>query len=275
MQSTYKYPLPYCRPRPVRGLTLLELLLAVSIMSIVAGTLGMLARGVRISSDYSIGYSTATQHARVTMERINRMVNEGLANESFPGAAVFADTVNGWTFPDTLVVWHPPTTAANPTGLPLFSELVVYCPSPSVPNQLLEITSPSDTRTVPALSNTAAWKTELTTLKTGSTSNKVLLSDLVRVAAVTTGGGNTRGAVRFVVAQRPSATQWSGYRAGSVLWANINWPQTLYGMQGGLAQTWVRTEIQLMTSSTAVSDSKAQQVLPFFGSAAIYYDLSP
>ena len=72
--------------RCTRGLTLLELLVAMSIMAMVVVSLGTLANGVQQGFDYTEGHSTATQHARVTLERITRSVREAQASEQFPGA---------------------------------------------------------------------------------------------------------------------------------------------------------------------------------------------
>lgn len=255
------------------GLTLVELLIAVSIMSLTAIALATLARATQISASYVEGHSGAAQHARVTMERIQRAVQTATASESFPGAAVFAESVSGTRFPDTLVVWKPAagTAAIDPAGLPRFSELIVFSPSPTSPNELLEITSRSDTRTVPALSDTSQWATELATLRTGS-SKKVLLTDLMRTAR-TSDSSNARGCVRFEVLLRPSAAEMSSYRAGTLAWSNLSWPQHWYGDSTGMRQTWVRLELQLLPNSRTGGVALDTLSIPFPGSAALYYDL--
>ena len=254
------------------GLTLLEVMIAMSIMTLIAGTLGTLARAVQMSSDYTEGHAAATQHARVSLERITRAVNQAPASESFPGAAVLSESVSGWRFPDTLVVWRPSGAAANPNGRPLFSEIVVFCPDPATPNRLLEITAPTDLRTVPPLTDSSSWAAELTALKASTTAKKVLLSDLIRVSS-TSNGGSKRGNVRFESRLRPDATQWAGYRGGTTAWEDLAWVQGLYGSRTGLAQNWVRIELQLLPGSAA-NHASDQQVLPYFGSAAVYYQLT-
>jgi prepilin-type N-terminal cleavage/methylation domain-containing protein len=257
------------------GLTLVELLIAVAIMSLTAMALGTLARATQISASYVQGHSSAAQHARVTMERIQHAVQTATANETFPAAALFAESVSGNRFPDTLVVWKPAegTTVSNPSGLPLFSELAVFCPNPTRANELLEITSRSDLRTVPALSNTSQWTTELTTLKTGNTSKKVVLTDLLRTASAD-GSGAARGCARFEVLLRPSAAEISSYRSGTLAWNAISWPQHWYGENTGMRQTWVRMELQLMPNSRAGGEAPTALAIPFIGSAALYYDIS-
>jgi hypothetical protein len=213
-----------------------------------------------------------TQHARVSLERITRVVNKAHANDKFPGAAVFATTVSGWRFPDTLVVWKPASQPVNPEGLPLFSELVVFCPDATQPNRLLEITNTADTRPVPALTDTATWASELATLKASTTARKLLLTDLMRTAVLTAGSPNPRGCVRFEIEQRPTASEWASYKSGTTAWDELSWVQDIYGSQSGLARAWTRIELQVVPGASAAGVT-AQQVLPFLESAAVYYEL--
>lgn len=256
------------------GLTLVELLIAVSIISLTAIALGTLARATQISAAYVEGHSNAAQHARVTMERIQRAVRTGSANETFPGVVLFAETVSGDRFPDTIVVWKPAegTTAANPTALPKFNELVVFCPNPARPNELLEITSRNDLRTVPALSNISQWTTELNALKSGETSKKVLLTDMLQTAR-SNSGSTARACVRFEVSLRPTAAEITSFRNGTLAWDAIAWPQHWYGESTGMRQTWLRMELQLLPSSRADGVATASLAIPFLGSAALYYDI--
>ena len=130
--------------RKRRGMTLLELLVSMSVMLLVVGTLAGLAKGVQLSFEHGEAYGTVTQHARVALERIARTANEARANRQFPGFLVVAETEGSWRFPETLVVWRktaPPAAA----DVPKVSELVLYCPDRGFPNILLEITVPGDT----------------------------------------------------------------------------------------------------------------------------------
>ena len=255
------------------GLTLVELLISLSIMSLIAGAVGMLARAVQMSTDYTEQHGDATQQARVALERIGRAVDQATANENYPGAVVFEESVGSWRYPDTLVVWRPATAAANSAGLPLFRELVVFCPNPLVPNELLEITVPNDARQVPPLSSANTWQIEIAALKSASGARRVVLSNKIRVAGAGGSSSDRRGAVRFEAERRPSATQWNAYRAGTVAWENVNWVQGIYGSQTGLAQTWVRAELQLLPVRSGATAS-VEQVLPMPGSAAVYFQLS-
>jgi prepilin-type N-terminal cleavage/methylation domain-containing protein len=259
------------------ALTLIEMLLALSVLSIMAVALGSLAMSVETSNDYITAQGEAAQHARVILTRIERTLNEAHASEDFPGFAVFAENVNGWQFPDTLVIWHPENAAVQPDDGPLFSELIVICPDPEQPWRLLEIRTPTDNRPAPPLSDSATWQTELAAIKKSATAERVQLTDLLRVGAITSGGiaGNARGAVFFHVRVLPSVTQWEQYKAGNVDWEDLPWAQSVHGSRTGLRQSWCAIELQLLPRhGNEHFDLTGDQVIPFFGSAAIYYELS-
>jgi prepilin-type N-terminal cleavage/methylation domain-containing protein len=263
------------RRRP-SGLTLLEMLIAMSVMVIVVGTLSGLARAVHSGAAFSEGHGTATQHARVVLERITRTVNEATANESFPGFHVVAERVGAWRFPDTLVVWHPEAAPADPGGLPRFNELVIYAPDPSRPNLLLEITVPNDTRPVPPLSDQAPWSSEMAAIKNSASSRRVTLTNLMRTGTVLeTDPPQRRGAVRFESRLRPSDDEWTSYQGGTLAWEELSWVQGIYGSQSGLRQAWLRIELQLLPGGKAAqSQTSSQEPIPFLGSAAVYYPMS-
>ena len=253
-----------------RGITLLELMLAVSVLALVAGALAALTQAVRVANGYAQSTSTVAQHARVVLHRIGSAVADSHANESFPGAVVFAESIAPYEYPDALVIWRPDGDPADADGLPSFSEIVLFCPNPGAPNELLEITSPDDVRTVPAIDDSAAWLSELANLKTGSSSRKVLLTDLLHTAAPSGAPATQRGAVRFAVELRPSAAAWESFRTGWLPFDELPWAQSIYGSQSGLRQTWVSSELQLTAQPNAAA---ASQVLPFFGSSASYWQL--
>lgn len=251
------------------------MLLAISILAITAGTLTGLALAVQQGTTYAQDYSTATQHGRVAMERMTRAISEATAADAYPGAVVVYSTLGTWRFPDTLAVWRPNGAPANPAGPPLASELVIFCPDPANPNQLLEVTIPGDNTPVPlndASLNTPTWRAQIKAWASSAASNKVLLTDLVRAAQY---DANTlRGAVRFETDMRPTSSEWSACQAQPALWNSLNWPQGLGGSQAGLRQVSVRIELQLLPKSLAGSlDPQAQQTVPFLASAAFSYAL--
>lgn len=276
-----------------RGLSLTELLVASTVLTLIAGSMGTLALTVQTASDHCQSQNTAAQHARVAGSRIQAAVAGATASEAFPGCAVFSESVGSYTFPDTLVVWRPATVAVDPQGLPRVSELVVYCPDPVAPNRLLEIRKANDASMVPALSNAAAWQTLLASLKTGSGATRTALSQLLRTASTsstnvssgTSSGGtsssgtssgsgtNLRGCVRFNLLMAPNSSEWANYRAGTVAWGDLAWPLNLYGSQTGMRRVACQWEIQFDGSSAAVNPTALPSV-PSFGSATVSYLLN-
>ncbi len=181
-----------------RGLSLIELTFSMLVMALVAGTLVALSHGVETSNEYSQGYGTATQHARVALERIDRTVNEAYGKGTYPGVWVTQDTDGTWTYPNTLIVWHPAATPVNPAGPPLVQELVVFCPDPNTPGNLLQMTWPGNTTPMP--SDSASLTTLINSLKSSGSSSKVVLTTLLRVVSVSAGGStSTSPAVRRAV----------------------------------------------------------------------------
>jgi Tfp pilus assembly protein PilW len=264
---------------------MVELLMAMSIMVVIGGVVAGLASAVQSSKDYTQGVARATQHGRVVIERIARMVRTATAFENEPGCVVVDSFEDGFRFPDTLVVWHPAAQPANPQGPPLARELVIYCGNPSDPRQLLEITAPADSRPVSlATLNSAAGRALIEGIKNSSASQRVVLTDLLRVASVTSAAAaeseaavatKRRGCVRFDRRLLPSEREWADFRAGSRAWKDLAWPQGLVGTQQGLRQVWLAIELQITPSPTAAGAvSSSAHTLPNFGSAALYYELS-
>ncbi len=254
------------------GMTFVELIIAMTIMAMVVGTMEMLAEAVHSSYGFNEAHGTATQHARVTFDRIRQIASEAKANARFPGYIVWSDRVGTTTFPDTLVVWHPKGPPVSPTGLPRFNELIVYCPSPTAPNQLLEITVVGDSRRVPSLTNTSAWATEIAAIRQNPLNARVALTDLLQTFS--TPHATTRGALRFAARLKPSDASYAQYKAGTITFQSVDWAQGICGGQEGLRQSQLRIEAQLTPASDEMGANAAQlEAVPYFGSVALYYML--
>ena len=269
------------------GMTLLELLIAMSIMAMVMGALGALAKGVQEGFRYTEGHGLATQHARVVLERIGRTVREATANEKFPGVIVVATNVSSWRFPDTLAVWRPVDPDGNridpaePDGLPRYNELVIFCPHPDEPGRLVEIVGTQD---IPLSDDKGNWAAQIEAIKSAGIDQAVTLTELIRTGRVTDAAAlpKWRGAIRFERRLRPSREDWVSYQAVLALpeatkeeketaWEKLSWVQGIYGSQTGLRQVWLRTEIQLTPSERA--NAGGDRPIPFLGSAALYYEM--
>ncbi|MDY0167749.1 MAG: prepilin-type N-terminal cleavage/methylation domain-containing protein [Thermoguttaceae bacterium] len=258
------------------GLTLIELLIAMSIMAMVVGALGTLAHGVQLAFEYTEGRGLATQHARVVLDRIARHVEEATASGEFPGFLVVPAVEGGGEFPEVLVVWHPNGQPADPDGLPRYNELVIYAPNVSNASQLLEMTAPQDNRTVPPISDMSRWRSELSALRGNSRMESFALTNLLRMCSVSGTGGSSdqRGAVRFHSRVRPSEADWAAYKSGEKDWTELPWVQGVFGSQTGLRQAALQIEFQLMPGDApVVADTNTHGAVPFFGAAALYYQL--
>jgi hypothetical protein len=257
-------------------MTLVELLAVSAILLMMAGTLGSLSMAVQNTSQFQFRRGLALQHAQVLLVRLQRQIQEATASQSFPGFAVFPTRVGTHDFPDTIVVWHPAagSTAVDPDGMPRMNELVVYCPNPAAPQELFEITNPSDTRVAPDVADAAAWRSELDNLLVSNSARRIVLTDLLRVASVRNGAMaelGRRGVVRFERARRPSEAEWQQFIGGTRAWNDISWVQGIYSSSVGLCQSHCRIELQLRPGDT--EDNDRDLAIPFFGSAAVYFQL--
>lgn len=265
--------------------------MATAVMSIIVGVTGTLALAVRQGWQYSAGRGDVAQQARVVLDRITRRATTAYASAAHPGLGVLSTTVGSYSFPDTLVIWSPTGTPVNAAGPPKVHECVIYCPDPADPSQLVELTAPTDTRDLPLDSqlDTTAVRTLVEGLKTATSSRKVVLTKLLRTAntnlANVNGGGTPpdtnnptgtlRGAVRFVRALRPSASEWSQYLAGTRTWQNMSWPQDWRGTTTGLRQSWLKIELQFTPPVSQTSaDAAPPETLGVLGSAALYYEVT-
>ncbi|MBM4003682.1 MAG: hypothetical protein FJ295_10405 [Planctomycetes bacterium] len=266
------------RPRTARissrGVTLIELLAASVITVMIAAGVAMLAATVRNAHEFSQTSSEIVQHGRVCLERIERAMRRAHASEAFPGIISIAAVDGAYLFPDTAVVWDPPGgTPADAAGLPRVGELTVFCPSPSAPNQLLEITLPGDNSTVPSLDDEQGWVALLASFKNGPSATRHELTSLLRVSSSSSG---SRGNLRFETRLRPSTEALQGYRNSDVAsqtylnWRQLGWPQDLYSRKTGLRQVWCRIELQLTEDATSADAA----LFPLLDSVALYYVIS-
>jgi hypothetical protein len=269
-------------------------MVACTIMALVVAALAVLADAVQLGAEYGDGHGQAVQHARVTLERITRVANKATANaylpsdpRYFPGLLVVTSLEGEDEYPDALVAWNPgaaqgkPSAApVDPNGLPRFNELVIFCPRAGHPNELIELTAPTDARVVPAYGDQAAWLAEIEALKNSATTHKVTLTNLVRTASTDGSGsvGSWRACVRFNVRLRPTAEDLAVYEAQAPgdrdeAWKELPWAQNIYSPSVGLRQVWLRVELQLLAGKPPADGASVQQPIPFFDSAAVYYSL--
>lgn len=248
-----------------RGLTLAELMLASAVMAVMSLALATLVAGVRETSDYTQDQGSAVQHGRTAVARIERALRLAHASESFPGAMIVDEVVSSASLPHALAVWSPTSLPANPTGLPLVREILLYVPSNSAPHQLLEIRDAANSSPVPAISNLASWRTLVQSMRTNNSAVRTLITDHLRVVAV--GGTSTsqRGMVRFTSLIQPSVSAFSSYRSGTTTWNNLAWPLGCYGTSAGVRVSAFQMELQISTNPADVQ----AETFPLFGSELV------
>ena len=254
-----------------RGITLVELLVATAVISMIAVGLASFARTVEIGTDYGYGRATAAQHARVVLERIQRAVNQAQATENDPGFSILAETYGTSRLADTLVVW---TSDTNKDNLPQVHELTVFTPNAQQPGELIELSFPGDGRTA-SLTNNAGLKTLVDSLRGDANRRQVILTNLLRTVDIPEDSGHPHAALVFSGFSRPSAAELASFRGGTTAWENLSWPQGVYGGKAGLRQGYVRFELQLIPGDgPADAVRQVDETLPFFGSAAMYYEIT-
>lgn len=257
-----------------KGLTLPELIISIAIMVMIAGAMAVLSNGVQSVAEHTQGLDLASQHGRIAMSRIDNNLRKAFANESFPGVFVLSTTSGSYTFPDTLFIWRPDVAAANPAGLPMVRELVVYTPDATSPNNLLEVTWPSSSATCPATSDVTSWSTLANNFRTGNGPVRTVLTNMLRSNPVSANSSTIKGAIRFRVMMQPDATDWAAYRAGTLSWSNLDWPQDLRGSTTGTRIVACQTEMQLLPTTGEINNSTGLGILPMFSSSSISYSLN-
>ena len=271
-----------CRSNPTlvasrcrAGLTLVELLSAVAILAVIGLAMGTLSMTIQQGSEYSSGRLEAAQHARVVIDRIQRTLRDAHASEQFPGFYIATSASTYYSSPDTIAIWSPEGEPANPDGMPLWSELIIYYPDNNAPNRLLELVDRTATTQVPSLDDPSIWQIQLAQFKASGTTTKTELTNLVRESVIEYSGyvyakGST---VRFHQRHLPSKDELYYYRYGAAQWDNLPWVQDIRGSQTGLRQSWCSFEIQLMPGEDAAENPSREAAIPFFGSGALYYEI--
>ena len=261
-----------------RGLTLTELLVASTIMIMIAGAMSMLAMTVHSSNDHCQGQTIAAQHGRVVLQHIARAVAGATANEHFPGAIVVEERIGSLRLPQTLVIWLPESA---PAGIeaekpPWVADLVLFTTDPAQPNVLLEISDAGNSERVPLDPSASYWQTLVATLRTKQSAKRIVLTDRLRTGAVATPdpgnpAASLRGCLRFVQLMTPDEDEWEEYRDNELDWDELSWPLDAYGSQSGTRRVVIQTEVQLSPSDE--DEEIVLPAVPFFGSAAVVYHL--
>lgn len=252
------------------GLTLVELLSALTVMVMLSAALLAVTTTVENGASYIGGREIAAQHGRVVVDRIQRTLHSAHANELFPGFIIEEEQIDTWRFPHTLVVWSPQGDPVDPDGLPRWNEIVIFAPVPNNPTEFAQYRLPGSGSI--SLNSDGTLNYNFNNLQY---LNGGVLTNLVRVGKVSSSGYETDvPAVRFHVVHSPSEADWASYKAGSTAWTDLSWVQDIRSNQTGLRQSWCRFEVQILPGDDAKDeDPTTDKAVPFFGSGALYYQL--
>lgn len=260
--------------RQQRGFTLVEVMLSMAIMGMVVVAAGVLTQTAYQANEHTQSVGTATQHARVAVQRITRMVKSAYAVGDEPGTGVIDSLAGGGPHPTTLVVWAPAGDPQNPDGPPVVGELVFYTPNPNDPGELWELSDPTDVRTQSLKTiNSAAGRTLLTSLIASASATKRIV--MRRVQTVTISSTEVP-LLRFSTQLKPTANEWTQIQAATLNWNDVAWPQSMYTDDWGLRSVNCLMEVWVSIAPNAAPDAHAEEhSLPFFGSATYFYRVSP
>lgn len=247
-----------------------EMLVASAVMGIICLSFGSLAMSVEMANEYSQEKNLIGQHARVILQRVQRTMQQAYATEGFPGNRPISYYASSYDFPQAVAIWSPTTTAAS--DYPQIGELVLFAIDPDSPNRLLEIRCSSITTAAPDWADESSWQSLITQLIKRTDSEVVEISDLVRAGQI---GTDYRSTLRFETRIVPNDTEIAAARAGTSSWESLPWATSIYSSKSGLRQVWCHFEFQLVPSSDYTEHGDLQeQAVPFFGSSAIYYQVT-
>lgn len=254
-------------------MTLVELSVAVAVMSLVTVVLGGLISAVRTTREHVTGVQDATAQGTFVVERIRRAVaRSGVyrigTNPTVAGVAVVWTTGSPTDRPETLVVWtggrDGSLASQSPLSrLPKANELLIYTPDPTAPQRLLEVVVPTATDDVDF--SASGFATRVGQLVASASAEKVVICDRVRLGST---GSGTAAALRFEVEATPASDLLSSVATNTSTWTSLPWAGGACSATSGVRQVAVRIELQVATLAGTSTDRPS---LPIFGSAARRY----
>lgn len=273
--------------RAGRGLTLVELMIALTITSLLSVVLGALTMAVQTAREHTEGLGDANIQADVSFERIKHMVSHTgtyrLADRPTTlGLAVVTRTWSILELPEVLVVWSGGrdggmAEAGLQTRLPQINELVIYAPSPENPQELQEITAANSLGSIDF--RAAGFSQTILSLVDSPNVERTLLSDRIRtsqLSAFSNYSGATVGNVRFELTNSPNDAELAAAVPGTAAWNDLPWSQSIVGSDSGLRQSTLRMEFQIVPrTAEPTSDEVSASAVPYFGSTSYRYVYNP
>lgn len=175
-----------------RGMTLAELLISMTILSMMSVVLAGMSNAVNSAWSYTKGIEETDLQAQAALERIGFMVSQAgtykiAGQPTRLGAAVVSRPAGDKPLPDVLVLWTGGRSggmSANgvQTRLPVASELLIYTWNASAPSQLIEVAFPDQTTAFDFASSDLT--TQVTNLLASKTTEIIPLCERLRVSSL-------------------------------------------------------------------------------------------
>ncbi len=304
-------PTAHCHAK--RGMTLAELLISMTILSMMGVVLAGMSNAVNSAWSYTKGVEDTDLQAQAAIERIEYMVSQTgtykLAGQpTRAGIAIVNRPVGKSQLPDVLVLWTGGrsggmATSGVQTRLPIVSELLIYSWDASTPANLIEAAFPGQTAVFDFTASDLS--TQVTNLLSSKTAEVIPLCEQLRVSSLsstgttttttptgpsspygpsmpmaapsrssTTGSTLSVGNVRFTLAQNPTDSELAAATPETTAWTQLNWPQGKFGNRSGMRQATLQIELQVEPDGI-VRASDTVTAIPFFGSASLRYVYEP
>lgn len=269
------------------GLSLLELLMAMAISSMLIVALGGIVTATQSAWKHTQGIEDSQAQVTATFDRMKMMVSQaGVYQISGQppqvGLAVVTHPWNSIDIANTLVVWTGGRNGGisdngTLTRLPNINELLIYTVDPNDSHNLVEVALPDVDASIDF--NSSSFNNTIRSAIQSSSAESALLSNRVKSSQFMLSGspwGDAVGNIRFEIVHTPSDADLSGISPGTSAWMSLPWPQGTASASSGLRQMTVNYEVQFeVTERTSLNDVNSLTALPFFGSSARYYAYTP
>ena len=295
-------------------MTLAELLISMTILSMMSVVLAGMSNAVNSAWSYTKGVEETDLQARAALERIEFMVSQTGAYKvagqpTRLGAVVVSRPVGKSSLPDALVLWTGGRSGGMAASgvqsrLPVVSELLIYTWNAGAPNQLIEAAFPGQTAAFDFAAGDLS--TQVTNLLAASTAELIPLCEQLRVSSLSASSSTTTspttptspygpsipstptssspssttvstmsvGNVRFTLTLTPSDSDLATAAPQTTAWTQLNWPQGSFGNRSGMRQANLQIELQVEPDGI-VRASDTVSAIPFFGSASVRYVYEP
>lgn len=269
------------------GLTLVELLMAMAISSILVVALGGIVTATQSAWKHTQGIEDSQAQITATFDRIKIMVSQaGVYQVSGQppqiGLAVVTHSWNSIDIANTLVVWTGGRNGGISdqgilTRLPKISELLIYTSDPDDAHNLIEVALPGVDSSIDFTSS--SFNSTIRSAIKSNSAESALLSNRIKSSQFVLSGnpwGSPVGNIRFEIVKTPSDSSLSSVSPGTSDWMNLPWPQGATSSTSGLRLVTINYEIQFETAErTSANDINSPTALPFFGSSSRYYAYAP